>query len=194
MPRKANIRIRRGSEQDWISINPILDIGELGYDTTNNVLKVGDGLKIWTELGVQSLYSPIRLDSDGDFINNTSIRSNEIDFTTSGITDIFTVPEGCLFFINSIEFLTTSLDSPNQPPFIKLGNQINDEAYYQETIISSNNLGARHIVEDPQDAAIENTIVRFTVSESSTANIHKGYCIINGILFNKTITPTPTPI
>jgi hypothetical protein len=193
MPRITNIKIRRGTEQEWISIDPILSLGELGYETTNNVLKVGDGVKTWTELGVQSLYSPIRLDSDGNFLNNTSIRSPEIDFTISGSTEIFSVPENSMFFINSMEILTTKLYLKDETPSIKIGNQFNDSLYYQETFVSINDLGARHIIEDPKNGAEEGFTIIASVVSPSTAEIHKGYVIINGILFTLAPTPTLTP-
>jgi hypothetical protein len=195
MPRITNIKIRRGTEQEWLFTNPILSLGELGYETTNNILKVGDGVKTWSELGVQSLYSPIRLDSDGNFLNNTSIRSPEIDFTTSGQTEIFSVPENSMFFINSMEILTTNLYLKDEAPSIKVGNQFNDSEYYQETFVSINDLGARHIIEDPQNGAEEGSTVIVSVINPSTAETHKGYCIINGVLFtlNRIYIPTPTP-
>jgi hypothetical protein len=192
MPRKTKITIRKGTEQEWNFVNPILGLGEPGYETTNNILKIGDGIKTWTELGVQSICSPIRLDSDGDFLNNVSLRSSEIDFTNSGYLDIFSVPYGCMFFINSIEILTTSLESKGEPPSIKLGDQIDDSCYYKETFIASNNLGSRHIIEDPQEASLEGTTIRLSVGTPSTAIIHKGFCIINGVLFNFHLPPPPT--
>lgn len=193
MPRITNIKIRRGTEQEWLYVDPVLSLGELGYETTNNVLKVGDGIKTWSELGVQSLYSPIRLDSDGNFLNSTLIKSPEIDFTNSGQTNIFSVPENSMFFINSMEILTTNLSSKDEAPSIKIGNQFDDDAYYQETFTSSNDLGARHIIEDPKNGAEEGTTIIISVANPSTAEVHKGYCIINGFLFILNFMPTPTP-
>lgn len=46
----TKILIRRGNEAEWTTDNPILDNGELGYDETNHVLKVGDGLTTWANL------------------------------------------------------------------------------------------------------------------------------------------------
>lgn len=44
------IRFRRAWEEDWKSVNPVLADGEPGFDRTNNMLKVGDGVTPWTEL------------------------------------------------------------------------------------------------------------------------------------------------
>lgn len=44
------IRIRRDTSANWTSQNPILGSGELGLDTTLNILKVGDGTTAWSTL------------------------------------------------------------------------------------------------------------------------------------------------
>jgi len=46
----TKIQIRRGSSADWASNNPVLSIGELGYDVTNNILKIGNGSNTWSTL------------------------------------------------------------------------------------------------------------------------------------------------
>ena len=44
------IQVRRGTETEWSTTNPVLSAGELGYDTTNQILKVGDGSSTWLNL------------------------------------------------------------------------------------------------------------------------------------------------
>lgn len=46
----VKIQIRRGTAAEWSSANPTLAAGELGYDTTNDILKVGDGATAWSGL------------------------------------------------------------------------------------------------------------------------------------------------
>lgn len=43
-------KLRRNSATIWNSKNPVLADGEPGYDTTNNILKIGDGVKQWNNL------------------------------------------------------------------------------------------------------------------------------------------------
>lgn len=50
MPRLTKILFRRDTAANWSSTNPTLDSGEAGYDTTNKVLKVGDGTTAWNSL------------------------------------------------------------------------------------------------------------------------------------------------
>ncbi len=44
------IRARRDTSANWASINPVLADGELGYDKTSKVVKVGDGVTAWNSL------------------------------------------------------------------------------------------------------------------------------------------------
>ena len=41
---------RRDSASNWSSANPVLEAGEFGYDTTNKVVKIGDGSTRWNAL------------------------------------------------------------------------------------------------------------------------------------------------
>lgn len=44
------LQFRRGSSEQWQEKNPILAVGEPGFDTVTRVLKVGDGLSAWEDL------------------------------------------------------------------------------------------------------------------------------------------------
>lgn len=46
----TRIKLRRDTAANWTAANPILSLGEPGYDTTNNKLKIGDGTSTWTQL------------------------------------------------------------------------------------------------------------------------------------------------
>lgn len=50
MARKKLIQYRRDTAANWNSVNPVLANGELGWDYTNKVLKVGDGTTPFTVL------------------------------------------------------------------------------------------------------------------------------------------------
>ena len=41
---------RQGTASQWSSKNPVLAAGEFGYDTTNDVVKIGDGKTAWLSL------------------------------------------------------------------------------------------------------------------------------------------------
>ncbi len=47
---KTKIKVRRGTSVEWNKANPILALGEIGYDSTNNSIKIGNGTSKWAEL------------------------------------------------------------------------------------------------------------------------------------------------
>ena len=46
----VRIQMRRGTSSEWNSADPILNEGEIGYNSTLAAFKVGDGETIWSEL------------------------------------------------------------------------------------------------------------------------------------------------
>ena len=48
------IKIRRDSSTNWTAINPVLAIGEPGYETNTKLLKIGDGESQWSALPYSS--------------------------------------------------------------------------------------------------------------------------------------------
>lgn len=50
MAQANRIQIRRGTQTEWETHDPVLFIGELGLDITNKRIKAGDGFSEWTKL------------------------------------------------------------------------------------------------------------------------------------------------
>jgi hypothetical protein len=46
----TRIKLRRDTAANWTTNDPVLALGEAGYDTTNNQLRVGDGTTVWSGL------------------------------------------------------------------------------------------------------------------------------------------------
>jgi len=46
----VRIQMRRGSTSDWNTADPILNEGEIGYNTTLGQIKIGDGSTVWSSL------------------------------------------------------------------------------------------------------------------------------------------------
>jgi hypothetical protein len=46
----VRIQFRRGTAAEWVSANPTLAAGELGYETDTSAIKIGDGSSVWTSL------------------------------------------------------------------------------------------------------------------------------------------------
>lgn len=47
---KVKMQQRSDTAANWKSKNPVLAAGEIGYDTTNKITKIGDGTSRWNEL------------------------------------------------------------------------------------------------------------------------------------------------
>jgi len=70
MPVNSTIQFRKGSSSLWSSTNPILASGEPGYDTTNSVLKIGDGSTAWSSL------SGVSKDEIEEYVLTTNLPSS----------------------------------------------------------------------------------------------------------------------
>lgn len=47
----VKIQIRRDTTSNWAANNPVLSVGEIGWDTNLKKGKVGDGSTAWSSLG-----------------------------------------------------------------------------------------------------------------------------------------------
>ena len=48
------IKIRRDSAASWVASNPILSVGEMGWNTGEAMMKIGDGVTRWNSLPYMS--------------------------------------------------------------------------------------------------------------------------------------------
>lgn len=46
----TTIQVRRGTASQWTSVNPVLAVAEIGYETDTKDLKFGDGVTAWNSL------------------------------------------------------------------------------------------------------------------------------------------------
>lgn len=182
MPRKNNIQIRRGSSEEWSSANPILDSGELGYDHSSKTLKIGDSSNNWAGLVSLRLSGNPNLEANSLQSNLICVRSPLLNFKTVADTNIFTIPSGYIFLIEKMEIITTVIESAGNAPTVRFGNSNSYSAYYGPTAAETNANGSRHIIQNPQSAILENTIVTFGITSASTATSHYGYALLTGFL------------
>ena len=98
----TRIKLRRDTADNWGTINPVLALGEPGYDTTNNKLKIGDGVTAWQDLsyltdatGGGGSGAPAAAVVSANVITSVYITSPGTGYTTSPtftITDANTTP------------------------------------------------------------------------------------------------------
>lgn len=72
------IQLRRDSAANWSTTNPILAQGEIGLDTTNNKIKIGDGSSTWNSLS----YGP------SGFVTNVMTTTGDIIYSSPGSTPV----------------------------------------------------------------------------------------------------------
>jgi hypothetical protein len=46
----VKLQVRRGTTSEWSSTNPTLAAGEIAWDSTSNQFKVGDGVRLWSQI------------------------------------------------------------------------------------------------------------------------------------------------
>ena len=44
------LQLKRATAERWLELNPVLAVGEPGFEYTTNKLKIGDGVLPWNEL------------------------------------------------------------------------------------------------------------------------------------------------
>ena len=80
------IQLRRDTAANWTTANPVLAIGEQGYETDTNKIKVGDGTTSWTSLSYFT--APVANDSitttqlDDEFKTSQVLSGTVVDWST----------------------------------------------------------------------------------------------------------------
>ena len=119
MPRITNIQARKGTATDWSTQNPVLASGELGYDLTNRIFKIGDGSSNWNTLNT------INLSSSNITNFNSSVSGLLPTISNSGDNRILT-STGSTVGINAESNLT--FDGTNlTAPYLVASNSSGDE-------------------------------------------------------------------
>jgi hypothetical protein len=89
----VRIQMRRGSTSDWNTADPILNEGEIGYNTTLGQIKIGDGSTAWSSLDYMvtdaelttSLGNYIELTEKGAVNGVAELDSNKNVLTASSV-------------------------------------------------------------------------------------------------------------
>lgn len=69
------IQLRRDTAANWASVNPVLEAGEMGYESDTNQVKVGNGYHAWNVLPY-SFDNPFQYVSEAPADNFQYARSN----------------------------------------------------------------------------------------------------------------------
>ena len=117
----TRIQVRRGTNTQWNTTDPILNIGEFGYNTTSSQFKIGDGTTIWSLLD----YVPTETSlgsSLGDYIELIEKSAADGVAELDGSKNIL-APAGIIFEGTANDFETTlSVTDPTADRTITLPN------------------------------------------------------------------------
>jgi len=168
------ILIRRDTASNWSSENPVLSRGEMGYDETNDQLKVGDGVTAWNSLSYISGDYADPLTTNGDIVirsggNTTRLAigsSNQVLTVNAGIPSWQNASGGgggggALIFYD---------EGPLAP--VKTNDITNYLTYYEfEDGMSQELWGIYHVPSGYQAGAQINLKIQFFALET-TNNVH----------------------
>ncbi len=114
------IQVRQGTAAQWAATNPVLLLGEPGYDTDGKILKLGDGVTPWSSL------SGVRVGASTPYVNplNTltglnSTGSGLAPQTSGGILSTTTFTSG---LVSGIVDTSKIFTGPDQWAEVKVGN------------------------------------------------------------------------
>jgi hypothetical protein len=75
----TRIKIRRDNSSAWVSVNPVLSSGEIGFESNTKKLKIGDGTTPWNSLDYTiSQEAQISALSDVNDVNISNILNGDI--------------------------------------------------------------------------------------------------------------------
>lgn len=86
----THIRTRRDTTLNWAAHNPVLQLGEMGYDTDLHKFKVGDGTSTWSLLP----WSPPDIDISGKVDKIEGMGLSTEDYTTAEKEKLANLSEG----------------------------------------------------------------------------------------------------
>lgn len=90
--------VRRDTAENWEAANTILVAGEIGYDTTNKITKIGDGVTAWNDLPYfvtkQSLKISTFADTDWETIAQVAEEGTASEYFNVGDEKTITLSTG----------------------------------------------------------------------------------------------------
>lgn len=108
-----------------------------------------------------------------------------MDWTDTGATAVYTVPDGYDLAILGWILTTDSIDTPGTAPDLELGTATVSDEFWSGTS-RSNADNAVHVIDRPQNLIPAGTVITATITSASTAATHAGKIVIRGHLLETT--------
>ena len=117
------IKLRRDSASNWLSVNPILESGEIGIESNTRKFKIGDGSTMWSLLAYASVTSTdLENAVDSRALKSTSLSGYGIldAYTKTELNSLLAAKVNALDTINNLTSSdTTKPLSANQGKLLK---------------------------------------------------------------------------
>ena len=118
----ARMQQRRGTAAEWTASNPVLQAGELGYETDTEQFKIGNGTTAWNDLYYWEGSLPDQDGNSGKFLTT--------DGTDASWTEVDALPDQASF---AGYFLTTDGSVASWAEVDALPDQTGNAGYYLKT-------------------------------------------------------------
>lgn len=148
---EAIVCVRNDTTENFETNNTILDDCELGFDKTNKILKIGDGVTPWNSLdeyspnkmksGWETLEAGVTVLPYGTYLIKVDLADGSAKVGAYGttITDLISMDE------NSVnEYILRGYDEPSGPLHIYVANGVESTKWYKTArikMVAYNSLG-----------------------------------------------------
>jgi hypothetical protein len=156
----VRIKLRRDTSTNWQSVNPVLDEGELGYETDTGRFKIGDGVTDWNNL---PYVVGERVPKGFDF-NNVTDKVNIDNVTIVNDSGKLKVKDGVFAPSTHTHKLEDLTDIPTPQPGRFLRRKEDDTGYEWVDVTSSGSGGSSQVIQ-----------YEFTVTSGETRVINLPY-------------------
>jgi hypothetical protein len=152
------IKLRRDTAANWSSVNPVLNDGEMGLDTTNDKIKIGDGTNNWSAL-------PYSFDTPSEVTTKANSAQSAAEATAAGALtthegDTSTHGVGTIVGTSEAQTLTSKTIDGNSNTLTVLNNQ---------TTATASSTGSTIVL---RDSSGDTAINQITLGSAPSAAMH----------------------
>lgn len=172
----VKIQVRRGTSEEWSSINPVLLEGEQGLETDSNKIKIGNGNLSWNDLPYLSTYT-----------SSSAVFSSSVSWT--GILDKPNLIIGISLSGNTIGSGSVILNN-----FTNSEVSINTKTNFAESASSINSslITGTSLPSSIVNSNLTNTGILNNLTVSGSVNFNENMLVIDSIN-NRVGIGTPNP-
>lgn len=107
----TRIQLRRGTTAAWAAANPILAIGEPGFDTTTGDFKVGDGVTAWLSLPLEYAAAAQGRIHTGANVDTPTVGTTPLFVGTTPSIPMVSTRKYGIYFYTALAYQTVTADS-----------------------------------------------------------------------------------